>query len=259
MAQKSVVTRQRSASSVSAALGTFSPAIHAKLNELAAPHVAPGEAAPDWQVALALLARVLDRSAANVRDADDRHEAELADDDAPRAARDAAVSALTATVTELREVVTGLFGAPALKLVNLTGPTPREPIALSRFVHNVVEGLGAAKLPAPRVKGAEFDAKRYAKTLRQHVTALDAAAADVTREAREAQVTQSAKTAAIASHDALFAGVANVAEGLLTLVGENDLARRLRPSARRPGVTADDESDDGEDPPAGPKDDAPTG
>ena len=35
MAQKSVVTRQRSASSVSAALGTFSPAIHTKLNELA--------------------------------------------------------------------------------------------------------------------------------------------------------------------------------------------------------------------------------
>ena len=58
--------------------------------------------------------------------------------------------------------------------------------------------------------------------------ALDAAVADVTREAREAQVTQATKVSAIAAHDTLFASVANVAEGLLTLVGENDLAERPR-------------------------------
>lgn len=89
--------------------------------------------------------------------------------------------------------------------------------------------------------------------------ALDAAVADVTREAREAQVTQAAKVSAIAAHDTLFASVANVAEGLLTLVGENDLARRVRPSARRPGVTASDEgSDDAPDGAApDPKGDAP--
>lgn len=162
MARKSVVTRERSASSVSAALDTFTPSIQERLVALAAPHVGPGEAMPDWSAALHLLARMLDRSAANIRGADERHEAELRDDDAPR-------------------------------------------------------------------------------------------------EAREAQVTQAAKVSAIAAHDPLFASVANVAEGLLTLVGENDLAQRVRPSARRPGVTASDEaSDDTTDGDAPePKDDAP--
>jgi len=258
MAQKSVVTRERSASSVSAALDTFTPSIQERLVALAAPHVAPGEAMPDWSAALRMLARMLDRSAANIRDADARHEAELRDDDAPREARDAAVSDLTDAITELREVITGLFGAKSLKLVQLVGSTPREPVALSRFAHNVIDGLGAAKLPAPRVKGAEFDAKAFAKRLRGHVKALDAAVADVTREAREAQVTQAAKVSAIAAHDTLFASVANVAEGLLTLVGKNDLAERVRPSARRPGVTASDEgNDDATDGAPDPKGDAP--
>jgi len=255
MPQKSVVTRERSASSVCAALDTFTPSIQERLVALAAPHVAPDEAMPDWSVALRLLARMLDRSAANIRDADERHEAELRDDAAPREARDGAVDAITATITELREVMTGLFGAKSLALVHLVGVTPREPIALSRFTHTIIDGLGAAKLPAPRVKGAEFDAKSFAKTLRRHVTALDGAVADVTREAREAQVTQAAKTTAIAAHDTLFVSVANVAEGLLTLVGENDLARRVRPSVRRPGVTASDEGSDGDAPE--PKGDAP--
>ncbi len=252
MPQKSVIQRERSAATVRSALDTFAGRIDVRLTELASLHLKHGEAMPDWSFALQLLGRMLGQGAQAMRKADDQHDAELSDDDAPREAREAAVTALYDELVELREVATGLHTTGALKALALVGVTPRDPLTLERYASGVIEALvkisdGTVVLPRSRVKGAALDAKDALRKLRREVAAVTTALDDVRREEREAQVTLSVKQAAIAKHDATFGAVANVTEGMLQLVGEHHLADRVRPSARRPGVTTENETG-GDDP-----------
>lgn len=246
MAARMVVQRERSATSVRSALDAFSERVGAKLTALTASQVGEGEKAPDWAYSMRLLGRALAQGAEAMRKADDAHEQELADDAAPRDARDVAVTKLYDAVVALREVATGLYTSKVLPSLGLVGSTPRDPVLLVRYAENVVDKLGKVALPASRVANAAIDTAGVGCSLQGLVDELSAAVADVGREEREAQLTLSTKRAAIAAHDTLFGGVATVTEGLLRLVSENDLAEKVRPSARRPGVTV--ENEDGDEP-----------
>jgi hypothetical protein len=61
----------------------------------------------------------------------------------------------------------------------------------------------------------------------------------VTAEVREADATLAAKNGALSAHDLVFAGVANVTSALLKAAGEKELAGKVRPSAKKPGRTAE--------------------
>jgi hypothetical protein len=73
------------------------------------------------------------------------------------------------------------------------------------------------------------------------VERLEAALRVVAQEASELHLTQTAKDRAFEENDRVFGTVARVAEGLLALAGRGDLADRVRPSRRRPGVTEAEE------------------
>jgi hypothetical protein len=66
------------------------------------------------------------------------------------------------------------------------------------------------------------------------------ARAALATELRESEATQTAKDKAIVAYDRTFSRVATLAGALLEIAGESELAKRVRPSTRRPGRTVED-------------------
>lgn len=237
MPSKQVIDRQKSANAVIAAGETHAERVAADLDALLSPYLQRGEKMPD----LALFTRLITRSLADVRDrmvaADEAHLGELADDGPPREARDDVATELYSELTELREWLTGLYGAAALKRLGFSEATPRDPVHLERFAGEVACALGGKDLPKPRRKGVRWDADETVARIEELREALRGHLKDVAREAREAEATLVAKTAAISAYDERFSRAATALVGVFRLAGHVDLADRVRPSSRRPGQT----------------------
>lgn len=242
MASKQVIGRQKSASAVVAVGETQAHATGTALAAIFKPHLAKGESLPDFTLVIELVARVLDASQATMVAADAAHEAELGDDEPARKARDEAAAELSDKLVELREILTGVYGVETARAV-FPGPTPQDPVVLSRFAGEVVTAIERVKLPASRLKGAKVNAAEAAADLKERRAGLDAQLKSVAREVREAQTTLDEKTRAITGYDEVFGGGATMLTGLLRLAGKPELAAKVRPSSRRPGQTAIDAGD----------------
>jgi hypothetical protein len=239
MASKMVLDRERSALQVAQAAETHAQAVAEKLKAVL------GEGAPD-AAAIRALGAVVRRDAAALVAADAAHEAELADDVAPRAARDAAVEAVYRLLGEVRASTAVAFGEAVATELGFAGTTPREPVALAALATTVGGRLPKLRDRAPVVPGLRFDPAPYEAALPPAVAALRASLDDVRREAREAETTYTAKQRALATYDERFGAAASALTGLFHLAGEHELAARVRPSVRRPGRTQADA--DGEEP-----------
>jgi len=238
MASKQVMDRERSTVSVVAVGEAHAESIGAGLNTMAKPHAKKGEGV-DFAVVARVLSEILDGAKQRMVEADTAHQAELDDDAAVRAARDAAATHLYDHVVSLREMITGVYGGETTAKL-FTGATPDDPVTLSRYAGDLEKKLGATKFPPSRIKGTKLDPSELSQELQDKRAALDAAFKAVQREVREAQVTLQAKTDAIAAHDVAFSGVATTLSGLLTLAGKSDLADKVWPSVRRTGGVAEE-------------------
>lgn len=239
MQSKLVTDREKSTNAVLAAARTHGALAAEAIGGALEGVLAKGEDLPDLALLIELCTRVLDRSIEAVVAADAAHEKELADDADPRSRRETHAATLNEDILELKEIATGLLGRAVLPMLRLDGATPRDPLALMRYAEGVVEALETAKLPKSRVRGATFHTKDWTKRLTATTEALGLALQDVAREAREAEGTQVAKNRAIAEHDRVFADMAALVSTLLRVGGEDELAARVRPSARRPGQTVE--------------------
>ncbi len=121
----------------------------------------------------------------------------------------------------------------------IVGATPRDPVALERFAGEVVQNLGTVTWPKPRFAGAGLDARAVQQDLSGAREALQGALTQVASEEREAQGTLAKKNQAIEEYDRVFTGVAMSLAGLFTPVDGQELAERVRPSARRPSQTVE--------------------
>lgn len=188
--------------------------------------------------------------------ADRAHDEELADDAGPRHDRDVAVEALAAAFPTLRNIMAVVGDAALVKRLGLAGRTPRTPDELVQAAKIVHARL--TEVPIPRQEGLAVDPVALAALLAGKIGAVTRALFAVDREVREAEATLQAKHQAIAAYDQTFSGAAAALSALFVLADETDLARRVRPSQRKPGQTADqdDAGEDGEAD-AGPSVDAP--
>jgi hypothetical protein len=244
MPSKLVADRQKSATAVAAAADTYGERIGQALTSLFTPYLRPDEQLPDFTLVVELIGRAQRGSADVMMSADETHELELSDDDAPRQARDQARDALAAEIISLRDLTRALYGPGIVRALGLEGDTPDDPVQLMRLGRQVVEALGKIPLPPPRLAGATIDVAQITSRLAGLARDLERHLDEVAREVREAQVTQTQKNRSISDYDAFFAGAAMVVAGFLRLAGERELADRVRPSRRRPGQTAGDAEND---------------
>lgn len=238
MASKQVTDRDRSSSQVTTAAEVNATEIAQKLEALLTPRMQVGEVAPDFAFMVRLIGRHLAHHASALNAADLAHEAELGDDVQPRVERDDAEVDLRETTVSYRNALGAGYGDAALRTHGVAVAAPPDTRGLVRYAKDFRSGLrDAARTPsAPARNGLVVDRAALAAELTPRIERLEAALEAVTREAEELKLTQTAKDNAMDANDTAFSGVANALEGLLILAGRKDLAARIRPSTRKPGV-----------------------
>lgn len=253
MPSKLVVDRQKSAAQVAAAGETHAGTIGTALPTALSPVLQAGETLPDFRFFVVLLMRYLLFKLNLMVTADETRDSELRHDAQPRAARDNVARQLYDQILQVRDTVTGIYGEAVARELGLVGETPVEPVALMRLANQVAEDLGQMHLPAPRMLGATLDIATIVQQLTATTSELDGHLVDLAREIRQAQTTLTNKNRAIAGYDTTYTAVIQILGGLLLLVGEPELAERIRPTRRRT-----QQADEGEnEPPKPPSPQAP--
>lgn len=235
MSSKLIQDRQAASDAVIEQVSEHLPAAREALTTVLSPYLYPGETLPDVGLLVQLVARRLARLREHMVMADDAHEEELSDDEAPREVRDDTSADLWALLQETRELLKGVFGASALPSLGFKGSIPEDPEDLAPFSRKVVAALRSGNLPPPRVPSVVVNPAALVAPLADDLETLERALDDVDREEREAEVTLRDKQAALDRYDMGFSQCASFLVGLFTLAGDDELAQRLRPSARRPG------------------------
>ena len=191
-------------------------------------------------LALTLVARALRATSAALVEASRLHDAELADDAAPRAARDSATAELISLTVGIRSTIDTVYGQAGLKAAGLDGRTPTDSKAVLEHARNLIQRLADPGLIWPKAlqSGVKLSPAVWISDLEGPVKRLGEARKDVAREEREAQATGSAKAKAMSTQDTTFSTGAGFISATLALVGERELAEKTRPSIRRAGTTA---------------------
>lgn len=180
------------------------------------------------------LHRSLATAVEELRAADLAHAQELADDDAPRAARDAAFIELRDQFIGLRGTLSSVYGAAILKAYGLSGETSEDPNLLLHKAENVASLLTSRALTEkPKQEGVTVDIKKLGASLGGKAKKLKDALDAVKREEREGQLTRGRRDQAAAAVTSRYQGVADTVTGLYELTGRADLAELVRPTARR--------------------------
>lgn len=236
---KMVRNRQRAAAIVVQAAETHADQVGAQLDQRLAP-VPPENGAGSAAAMVRRLGQTLLASIERLVAADRAHEAEKADDAGVRRELEEAIEELYREAVDFRAGFEAAVGAPAVTATGLVGTTPLEPIALVRFAEVLHDRLPElAAMPATR-RGVTFDALSFGAPLSAALERVGRAQEAVRREQRELEATLVAKNRVMAEHDACFLHIARTLESLFRLAGFHELADRVRPSVRRPGLTEND-------------------
>jgi hypothetical protein len=154
----------------------------------------------------------------------------------------------------VRQILAGTFGPEhVFELAAISGNTPRGRKELEEQVDQTVKFLRvpAVEMPERRVRrGANLDFGDLADGLEDAKSDLREALAEL-RRARKTRIrTMLVKNATIADVDRLFPAAAGTLEGFFRLVGEAELADRIRTSIRRVTRRQGDEDEEvaGEEP-----------
>ncbi len=130
----------------------------------------------------------------------------------------------------------GLFGPEhQFKLAATSGNTPQGPTALPEQVDQTVKLLRnpEAETPSVKIGGVDVSFETMADDLESDLGRYRSSRADLERRRKEGDATRLATNQAIEAFDRVFPWVASNLEGTFRLVGERDLANRIRTSIRR--------------------------
>ena len=246
---KEVNVREAAAETVAAAADAHSERVSQAFKDRFQKFAPKNKPVPDMGVVLRMLASAVRASAAELVEKSEAHDAELSDDAAPREARDRATAELVQAMVSIRGTTETVYGRAGLKALGIDGRTPTDSKAIQEHARKLVKQLNDPKLKLPTPQdGVKIDTSVWIAKVSKPLAVLAQARKDVAREEREAEITGNDKTRAMEAFNEMFGVVATFTSSMLDLIGEDDLAGRIKPSLRRRGVTAEaDEAADGEE------------
>jgi hypothetical protein len=180
-----------------------------------------------------LLGSALERTCDAYKSADAAHMAETSSDGLARGVRDDAALALRDGMLATESVVRGAFGDSAVASMGLAVTWAARPDLLLGQARNASVLVRGAQVSRPIATGVRIDKAALADEIEAKCAALDAAIAEVKREERAAQATYQTRESAAREWERRYAAVAETFTGLCLLAGHDELAARVKPTARR--------------------------
>ncbi len=225
-----------SAKEIGVALDTDGDRIGGMLNEQNPLPAVEGGSTFDYRQHMQSLQLQLDEATGVVVDAEDEHAARLI-----RLARQQTEREQVAKISYDKMVIErqGLetyYPRGSFELAFLKGKTPRTPERLHEQMVQTVKLLNnPAVVPrAPKSTSFSVDLEKAAQNLEPEVPALRGAIDGYDRASKEAEGSLVAKQKAILQLRRTIVWVGRTTEGLFYLAGEDELAKRIRKSTRRP-------------------------
>ncbi len=152
--------------------------------------------------------------------------------------RDGQTGSLSGKFFKARHTFETLYGSDRrFEVLGISGETPTDPTGLVAQVRETVGFLEDPKVATPDLDlfGVDLDPPAMAIQLADAADALDLVLTGINEAEKQADVTREAKNTAIKAYDAKFMDVARMAESVFRFAGLHELAKRVRPSTRRPG------------------------
>ena len=162
-----------------------------------------------------------------------------------RQLRDEAFKNLSPFVVGLRDTFLGACGLGVVSQLGFARRTPQQPGDLFEQAQHLTARLSDPDLvlPAPRYQGVLLDAPELAVEMQPLVEKLGETLEHVSREERMFDAAKIAKDEALEVYDRNFLWAARTAESLFRLANLPEVAKRVRPSTRRPGLTNEVENE----------------
>ncbi len=237
---KEVVDRQKSCMFLLTALLLQGRWVAQRLLGLVRPNLEEGDAEPGFYLAIVALARNLKAFLDRLVAADERVYAINARLRELRALRPQQIAAVSKAVDRLRHAIISQHRSPNLERIGIERPNPRTAMGFLRMADRIDETFaGEAQreilgepvfADAPDLGAHVAEVHTTAGDLRQNLQQID----EGTRELDEALV---AKKKAKDSYDEQFLHTARPFESFCLLIGEEELAAKVRPSLRQRGRT----------------------
>ncbi len=171
-----------------------------------------------------------------------------------RQLRDAAFKELFPHVMGIKDIFRGAYGDTVAAELGFALRVPAQAGELHEQATHLLARLSEpVELPSVRYQGVLLDPLSVVEEMRPKVERLGVALEDVTREERRSDAMKIAKDEALSAYDRSFQWVAGSAQSLFKMADLPEIAKRVRPSVRRRGVTVEVETQGPEIPIEGPE------
>ena len=236
---KSVTDRMRSCRAVHWAIETYGTRLVDALGESFGSFLAEGQVMP-FATQLELCAKMLTRDLDRLVATDRAYRDQKAREAVSRGLRDEQFELVSGGVVGLRQAFTGVYSDAKLAEIGFARRTPTVPAELLEQASHLVERLSdpALDLTGSRFGDFQLDAPFLARELVGSVETFKQVSEELEREGRRTEASKLAKDDAVERYNKSFLWIARTVESLCRLAGLDEVARRVRPSQRRPGVTA---------------------
>jgi hypothetical protein len=234
---KETYARKRSSEFVESAIDVHGDAIGAAQAEKLSQELREGEEMPDIALYLRLMARRMGRYRSHLEEKSEAHFQELAADDGYRKMRDEAMGDLTRVYLATRQTVASGYSPEDAAALGFEPNVATDPAQMVLQVQRLLTNFAKpeAQQMQPVIRTVQFVPTEGEAMFRPHLDKLITARAALNQDKRKADGTQTAKKGAVAENDLEFGQISRCFETAFAFAGRDDLARRVRPSSRRPG------------------------
>lgn len=225
---------------LSAILGELSINVAGTLLEKVRPDLPDGQTVPDFLASIRALGQRLRAAMDRLSNADMKVFFLKAELEALGKSRDTLASALAAAIVRLRRLVLGLYEAPHVAGLALQSPRSYRPTPLLRQA-DLITGIFAGELLASLLGEAAYEEspglQEPVRLVQQIADELLAVTVEIDETRRQLDRAVIEKKELQEEYDMLFLNTARTFESYCRLAGMERLAKKIRPSKRRPGRT----------------------